>query len=489
MSESALARRLAKLQSILEVAKAMTAERRLDRLLALVVDDAAKVADADRCTLFLADRERGELWSKVAHGAATIRIPLGAGIAGAVAAAGVPIRIDDAYRDPRFEPAVDQATGYRTRTILAVPMKNTLGEVVGVLQALNKRDAAFTAEDEELLGALAGPAASAIENAVLNEEIERLFEGFVHASVVAIEQRDPTTAGHSGRVAVLTLALARAVEKAPPPAWVGVAFDAASLQQLRYAALLHDFGKVGVREHVLVKAEKLHAHELELVRARFDLARASLENERLRARLDPSTSPRAPGAERAANHDERARELDALWDAVLAANHPTVLAAEASERLARIAETTFVDPRGESRTLLTPFELSCLSIPKGSLSEAERKEIEGHVQHTFRFLSQIPWTRALRRVPEIAYGHHEKLDGGGYPRRVPGPSIPVETRMMTIADIYDALTASDRPYKKAMPADRALEILSDEARRGQIDAPLLDVFVEAGVWRASARAP
>ncbi len=476
MSDLALARRLAKLQSILDVAKAMTAERQLDRLLALVVDEAAKVAEADRCTLFLVDRERGELWSKVAHGTGTIRIPLGAGIAGAVAAAGASVRIADAYADRRFDPDVDRATGYRTRTILAVPMRNGRGDVVGVLQALNRKDGTFGAEDEELLGALAGPAASAIENAVLNEEIERLFEGFVQASVVAIEQRDPTTAGHSGRVARLTVALARAVEKAGTP---GLGFDEAALQQLRYAALLHDFGKVGVRERVLVKADKLDARELELVRARFDLARAQLENEALRAQLEG----RPDGAVAA-----RRRELDALWDVVAAANRPTVLPAEASARLAEIAARTFVDPRGETRPLLTPAELACLSIPRGSLSEAERKEIEAHVAHTFRFLSQIPWTRALRRVPEIAYGHHEKLDGRGYPRAIAGDGIAVETRMMTISDIYDALTASDRPYKKAMAPEKALDVLRDEAARGQLDATLLGVFVEAGVWRETAPA-
>ncbi len=473
-----LERRLEKLQSILDVAKAMAAERQLDRLLALIVAEAAKVAEADRCTLFLVDRDRGELWSKIAQGAAEIRIPIGAGIAGAVVGSGAAVRIDDAYADPRFDADVDRHTGYRTHSILAVPMRNTKGEVVGVLQALNRRDGAFGPEDEEFLFALAGPAASAIENAVLNEEIERLFEGFVRASVVAIEQRDPTTAGHSGRVAALTVALARAVESAPPSPYAGVRFDEVSLQQLRYAALLHDFGKVGVRERVLVKAEKLHPHELELVRARFDLARASLENERLRARLDGRPDGAGP---------ERAAELEALWEVVLAANRPTVLPAGAPAKLAEAAERTFRGPRGEAQALLTPFELACLSIPRGSLTEAERKEIEGHVAHTFRFLEQIPWTRALRRVPEIAYGHHEKLDGRGYPRGVGAQGLAVETRMMTIADIYDALTASDRPYKKALPPERALEILSDEAKRGQLDQALLGVFAEAGVWRETAR--
>jgi HD-GYP domain-containing protein (c-di-GMP phosphodiesterase class II) len=475
---AALERRLGKLQSILEVAKAMTVERNLDRLLALINDEAAKVAEADRCSIFLVDRDHGELWSKVAHGAEEIRIPLGTGIAGAVAACGEAVRIDDAYADPRFNQAVDAETGYRTRSILCVPMWNTKREIVGVLQALNRRDGAFTGEDAELLVALGGQAASAVENALLNEEIERLFEGFVRASVVAIEQRDPTTAGHSGRVATLTVGLARAVEKAPPPAWRDARFDAASIQQLRYAALLHDFGKVGVREHVLVKADKLYPHELEVLRARFDVIRVQLERDGLRRRLE--------GRDPAGVTDPLA-ELDRYWQVVLAANRPTVLPAEASAALGEIARRSFVDPRGEERPYLTADEVSILSIPKGSLSDPERLEIESHVTHTFNFLAQIPWTRALKRVPEIAYGHHEKLDGRGYPRHVPGAEIAVETRMMTISDIYDALTASDRPYKKAMPVEKALDILRDEAKRGQVDVALLDVFVAAGIWKETVR--
>jgi HD-GYP domain-containing protein (c-di-GMP phosphodiesterase class II) len=479
MDQNALERRLRKLQSILEVAKALTAERQVLRLLGLINDAAAQVAEADRCSIFVVDRDKGELWTRVAHGTGEIRIPLGAGIAGAVAQSGQAVAIPDAYADARFNQQVDAATGYRTHSILCVPMRNTRGEVVGVIQALNRRDGAFTAEDEELLGALAGPAASAIENALLNEEIERLFEGFVRASVVAIEARDPTTAGHSGRVATLTTGLAQAVEAAPPPAWRGVAFDGPSLQQLRYAALLHDFGKVGVREHVLVKADKLYPHQLELLRARFELARATLENDRLRARLEGRAE---------AEVEARLAELDALWELVTSSNRPTVLPEAASARLQEIAALCFTDPRGQVRPLVTTEELRLLAIPKGSLSDDERREIESHVSHTFNFLSQIPWTRALRRVPEIAYGHHEKLDGHGYPRAVAAPVIAVETRMMTIADIYDALTASDRPYKRALPAQKALDILGDEAKRGQIDQPLLGVFVESGVWKSVLRA-
>jgi HD-GYP domain-containing protein (c-di-GMP phosphodiesterase class II) len=474
---AALERRLAKLQSILEVAKAMTVERNLDRLLALINDEAAKVAEADRCSIFLVDREQGELWSKVAHGTKAIRIPLGTGIAGAVAERGEVVRIADAYADGRFNKQVDAGTGYRTRSILCVPMWNTRREITGVLQALNRRDGDFSEEDAELLLALGGQAASAVENAMLNEEIERLFEGFVKAAVLAIEQRDPTTAGHSGRVATLTVALARALDGAQTGAWRDVRFDAAALQQLRYAALLHDFGKVGVREHVLVKADKLYPHELELLRARFELIRSQLEREALQARLDGRDAGDAAG---------RLAELDRFWQVVVAANRPTVLPAEASAALGDIAKRTFVAPGGEPRPYLTPTELSLLSIPKGSLSDGERQEIEGHVTHTFRFLEQIPWTRTLKRVPEIAYGHHEKLDGKGYPRHLSAAQLGVEARMMAIADIYDALTASDRPYKKAMPLEKALDILRDEVKRGALDGSLLDVFIGAGIWKETA---
>jgi hypothetical protein len=183
---------------------------------------------------------------------------------------------------------------------------------------------------------------------------------------------------------------------------------------------------------------------------------------------------------------ERLRELEGFWQLVLECNRPTVLPEERAGRLARLAGLTWRDGAAE-RPYLTPDEVRILSIPRGSLSDGERGEIESHVTHTYRFLCQIPWTRALRRVPEIAWAHHEKLDGRGYPRGIPGAAIPVEARMMAIADIYDALTASDRPYKKALPAQKALDILGEEARRGQVDAGILGVFVESGTWKATPR--
>ncbi|AKQ63690.1 GAF domain protein [Myxococcus hansupus] len=483
-----LNRRLAKLTSILDVAKAMSAERDLDLLLPLILFEATKVVEADRCSLFILDRERNELWSKVAQGSKNeIRLPVGSGVAGQVAQTGAVINIPDAYADARFNRSFDISSGYQTKTILCVPMRDAGGEVTGVIQALNKLgDASFNAEDEELLLALGAQAAGAIENALLHEDINRLFEGFVSASVVAIESRDPTTAGHSGRVADLTVAMAQALEHLSTGPYAHTRFSAGELQELRYASLLHDFGKVGVREPVLVKAEKLYPHELEGLRARFQLARKDLQLQSYRRRIEAvKVRGQANLAEIEAEEEERlAREsgqLDEVMAFILSCNRPTVLAQGNFERLHELGGLRFVDAHGQAQPLLLPGEIQSLSIARGTLSPEERREIESHVEHTYRFLSQIPWTRTLRRVPEIAYAHHEKLDGTGYPRAE--KDIPVQSRMMSICDIYDALTASDRPYKKAVPHTLALDILKRESDAGQLDPALYTVFIEADIPR------
>ncbi len=484
-----LSHRVKKLQSILDVAKVMAAERDLDLLLPLILKHASSVVDADRCSLFILDRDRNELWSKIAQGTKSeIRVPVGTGIAGLVAQTGAVINIPDAYADPRFNRSIDLQHGYQTTTILCVPMHDANGEITGVIQALNKRSGTFTSEDEDLLMALGGQAASAVENALLHEEISRLFEGFVSASVVAIESRDPSTAGHSGRVAALTVGLAKATEHLSTGPYAGLRFTAQEIQEVRYASLLHDFGKVGVREPVLVKAEKLYPHELEVLKQRFELARMSRRLQSYQQRLE-AVRIRGEKAlpEIEAEAEERLaaqlRELDEVLGFILTCNRPTVLAQGGFERLAAIKELTFLDSAGDPLPMLSPLEVERLSIPKGSLSNAERLEIESHVEHTFRFLSQIPWTRTLRNVPEIAYAHHEKLNGKGYPRSIPAQVIPVQSKMMAISDIYDALTASDRPYKKAVPHPLALDILKKESDLGLIDGELFKIFVEAEIPR------
>ncbi|TLY26767.1 MAG: GAF domain-containing protein [Nitrospirae bacterium] len=429
----------------------MSTERDLGVLLEEIVEHARSVVEADRGSIFLLDKDKNELWSKVAQGAREIRFPADKGIAGHVAQTKKPLNIPDAYADPRFNPAVDKATGYRTRNMLTVPMLSTKDEVVGVLQVLNKaQDATFDAEDEEMLLALGGQAASAIENAILYDEINKLFEGFIAASVVAIESRDPT-----------------------------------------YASLLHDFGKGGVREHVLVKAEKLYLNALALLKARFEFIKRTLEKEALERKISVYQFAN-PGetvtllAKLDKELGSQLEEADEILRFLLECNIPTVLAKGGFERLNEIAARVYNAFDGP-KPYLTPPELVSLSIPKGSLTNEDRLEIESHVTHTYRFLATIPWTSKLRRIPEIAYGHHEKLDGKGYPRQIIAPEIPIQTRIMTISDIYDALTASDRPYKKAVPASKALDILGYEAKEGKLDSTLLHLFIDAKVYERTAR--
>ncbi len=482
-----LRRRVEKLGSILDVAKAMTVERDLDALLTLILEQAKQVLEADRCTIYILDADRGILWSRIAQGLnrEEIRLPIGQGIAGQVAATNAVLNIPDAYEDARFNREVDHATGYRTKQILCVPMRGARGELVGVLQALNRRDDhPFDEEDEELALALGGQAASAIQNTLLHEDIEHLFDGFVKAAVVAIEQRDPTTSGHSERVAELTCTLAATVDRVESGPYARVAVDAAQMREIRYASLLHDFGKVGVREAVLVKAKKLYPYELEQLRLRFALARTALERDYYR-KISALREAGGPAPDDLTLREELERELAQLeeaWHFIERCNEPTVLDSGGFERLQELARRTVPMDRGTG-PLLTTREVEFLSIPRGSLSREERMEIESHVTHTFRFLQKIPWTQDLAHVPEIAYAHHEKLDGRGYPRGLTAEQIPLGSKMMTICDIYDALTARDRPYKRAVPHEKALAILESEAERGLIDSALLHLFIEGEVPR------
>ncbi|HEX4421201.1 MAG TPA: HD domain-containing phosphohydrolase [Kofleriaceae bacterium] len=402
----------------------------------------------------------------------------------------------------------DDKNRYQTRSVLAVPMISARNEVIGVIQLINKRakgwiqlDLPSDFEDgvvpfdeisETYIFALASQAGIALENVLLYGEVKTLFDGFVKAAVTAIESRDPTTSGHSERVARLTVNLAIAVNETDVGHFREVRFSDDDLVQIQYAGLLHDFGKVGVREHVLVKAKKLYEHERALILQRFQLIKRGYKIEGLESKVRYLTeSTREQVAAQLAGVDRelagRVAELDDIIKSVLAANEPTVLDQGGFERIAEIAGMTWRDDDGAAVPFLSENEACCLQIRRGSLTEHERIEINSHVVHSYNFLRRIPWSRTLRDVPDIAGSHHEKLDGTGYPNALRGAQIPIPARMMAISDIYDALTASDRPYKKAMPAEKALDILASDVKRGQLDDDLFSVFVAAQVWTKSSR--
>jgi HD-GYP domain-containing protein (c-di-GMP phosphodiesterase class II) len=334
-----------------------------------------------------------------------------------------------------------------------------------------------------LTRALASMAAVSIENAQLHSQIEDIFESFLKAAVSAVDARDPTTAGHSLRVASLTAELAEAVEHATRGRYRDLRFTAVQMRELRFAALLHDIGKVAVREDVLVKAKKLPPILWERIDARFDLIQRTMELERCRMENGQcSVSANDGGVDE--QLAVQLQELERLKEIVRAANEPAMLAKDADASLRDIAQRTFNRADGRSQPYLTADELHFLQIARGTLDEQERTEIESHVQKTHQFLSGIPWTDNLKNLVTYASGHHEKLDGTGYPKRLTEKDIPVQTRLITLADMFDALTSSDRPYKAAVPADKALDIIRREADEGMLDRELVDIMTESHVYES-----
>jgi response regulator RpfG family c-di-GMP phosphodiesterase len=346
----------------------------------------------------------------------------------------------------------------------------------------------YTEREVAIVSSLAGQAAVSIENGMLYQDIENLFAGLIKAAVTAIDRRDPTTSGHSVRVTELTCDVAELVSAQTEGPYADKVFSENEMKQLRYAGLLHDFGKIGVSEETLIKKNKLSPVLEARVEGRFQLIKKTLEADAASARADAIGTKGTDGAagDLAAIQtklDEDLVTLAQYWAAVQDANVPRVLEEDAAAVLHDIAERTFIDPDGREQAYITPHELHFLEIRRGSLDENERLQIQSHVVHSYDFLVNIPWTEELSRVAEIVRGHHEKLDGSGYPDGVTGDHLSLETRIMTVCDIFDALTASDRPYKKAMPTEKALQVLQWEARDGMLDPDVVDLFVNSGVYK------
>lgn len=511
------------MEELNRIGVALSSTRDIEKLLDLILQKAREVTSADAGSLYLveemSEKER-RLRFKLTQND-SVRFPFTEftlpisekSMAGYVALRGEVINLPDAYQIPadrpyKFNPKIDQDSHYRTRSMLTMPMKNAKGEILGVLQLLNcKHDwgakltspeavedhvRPFAGRDVRQAISLASQAAVAYENSKLYEDIETLFEGFVKAAVTAIEQRDPTTSGHSFRVSTLTVGLAEMVDRADAGPYAGVNFTREQMKEIRYAALLHDFGKVGVREEVLVKAKKLYPMQLQVVQQRFDYIRKELEaktsQQKLRIMLEKNREM-ALGEIGIIDqeHERQLAEIDDYFQFVLQVNEPTVLKEGNFDRLIEIARRTYLDPRGSEHNFLNPEEVRYLSIPKGSLDPDERVQIESHVVHTFNFLTQIPWTREIKDIPMIARAHHEKLNGRGYPYQLNSEQIPLQAKMMTVSDIYDALSATDRPYKKALPPERALGILEMAVRDNEIDSELFKLFADARIYQLTSK--
>jgi HD-GYP domain-containing protein (c-di-GMP phosphodiesterase class II) len=527
------------LEELNRVGIALSETRDVERLLDLILRKAREITGADAGSLYLAEQNCGNTNGpsrNVANGAEQTRqlrfrltqndsvqfpyaehtLPLTEqSMAGYCALHGEVIELADAYRIPKTRPfhfnsSFDEEAGYRTRSLITLPMKNGKGEVLGVLQLINcKRHPKARLTDPNAvhrhvhpfperavrLGlSLASQAAVAYENSQLYRDIENLFDGFVNAAVKAIEQRDPTTSGHSQRVCEMTLSLAQAVDREKKGPYADLRFSREQMKELRYAALLHDFGKVGVQEEVLVKAKKLYPLQFSRLLDRFDYIRrdiqARIAEEKVELLLVHFRREAEARVRLKLLDGEASRllaELDRYVEFITRVNEPTILPSSEFELLTEISEKSYRDLRGVERPYITSEEVRYLSIPRGSLDKDERLQIEAHATHSFNFLAQIPWTPEYRGIPEIARAHHEKLNGRGYPIGLTASQIPVQAKIMTICDIFDALSASDRPYKRAVPTDHALEILETCVRDGEIDSDLFRLFLDARVYRLASK--
>ena len=390
----------------------------------------------------------------------------------------------DAMSDSRFKHQ-DSVVDLSLKSVMCTPLLFNK-QVLGFIQVDTKEGSSiFSKEDLQVLTGISSQVAIALKNSQLFEEIESLFEGFVRASVQAIEARDPETAGHSFRVADYTEKLAIIVDSTDKHGLKDTMFDRQQMREIRYAALLHDFGKVGVREHVLTKAKKLYPHELELIKQRFKYAKACLENKLYKNLIDKNIDKHLSVtefyAEKTSIDNQLKEEVDRLGsflNKITRINEPERLSEELEKDLEGIYQYRFLD-EDKSANLITEFEFSLLGLTYGSLNPEERVEIESHVSHTFAFLQLIPWTGTLSNVPDIAHAHHERLDGTGYPQGLSSDEIPVQSKIMAITDVYDALTAGDRPYRSGVPTEHALEIIEQEVGKGKLDETLFRIFVES----------
>lgn len=525
------------IEKLLAIGTALSGSYDLGELLNLILSKSREITCSDAGSVYLVDRsdEAPKLIFKAAQNdsipAASFRefaMPVTPNsLAGYVALTGESLILSDAYHLPKAVPYqldrnFDRDFAYRTRSVLVLPMLNQEGEITGVLQLINRKiqpnialDENNTLEltqpysewEERIVRSLASQAAISIERNQLQESIENLFEGFVRASIQVIEARDPTTCGHSERVAELTVRLGLEANEVISGPLQSVYFGDRQIQEIRYAALLHDFGKVGVPEAILGKRKKLYPEQLEVIRHRFTLAQRTLEMECAQEKFkylteQPLHRLHNPQEEAECQHcqhftglesrlQESIKNLQRYWELVLDLNEPEViqtrefqaLTEDALAELVTLSEYSYRDVDGQMKPLISPDEMVQLMVPRGNLTPQERLAIEAHVTHSYEFLKRIPWTKHLKDVPIIAYGHHEKLDGSGYPRALAGDAIPMQTQMMAIADIYDALTASDRPYKRRLPVDTVLNILHFEASKNKINTDLVELFEQRQVYK------
>ena len=500
-----------RLEQLNQIGVALSKETDINRLLEAILVAAQKITRADGGTLYRMTEERAlkfEIMRNdtlgIAMGGTTgTPIPFyplnlfdkdGAPITSMVAAYAVhhdqSVNVADAYTEEGFDFAgtknFDKKTGYRSQSFLTVPMKNHENEIIGVLQLLNAKDpvtgtvTAVSKEDQQLAESLASQAAIALTNRLLINHLENLFESFINLINAAIDDKSPYTAGHCSRVPQLTMLLAEAVNEVKVGPLREFSMTDKDRYELKIAGLLHDCGKVTTPVHVVDKATKLQTifDRVHLVDTRFEVLKRDAEIAALKAKLaNPSTDADQ-------QLQQRLREIEDDRAFLRVANVGGELMNEADQqRVQQIsAKYRWQDADGREGDFLTDDEIENLTIRAGTLTAAERQIINHHIEVTIQMLEALPWPKHLKNVAEYAGGHHERMDGKGYPRGLTREQMSVQARCMGIADIFEALTAKDRPYKKGKTLTESLTILGKFKLGGHVDPDLFDVFMWEKVY-------
>jgi HD-GYP domain-containing protein (c-di-GMP phosphodiesterase class II) len=494
-----------------DIGRALSGVYDLNTLLEMIVDQARSFTNADAGTLYIVEDNtlRFQIMQndslKIRMGGKTGEtIPFPpvelkeSNVSAFVALKGQSVNIPDVYDTDLFDftgpKKFDQSTGYRSKSMLVVPMKNHDSDVIGVLQLLNATNPVnnevieFSQDYENLSESLASQAAVSITNAKLISNMTELFEAFVKVMATAIDEKSPVTGGHIRRVADLTLTMAEVIHNHEEGIFKGITFSPDQMYELRIAAYMHDIGKVTSPVEIVEKAKKLQTifDRIQYVRLRMDymIQKVKLEGQQKKIELLEKRADPAEIKKIESDSEKQILELEDIRAFINKCNEPgEFLEDETLERLKEISLKTYFDNEGQEQPFLTDDELVNLSIRRGSITEAERKKMQDHAAVTLRMLKQIPFTKKLKNIPSFAGAHHEFINGKGYPLGLKGDEIPFEGKLMAVTDIAEALTASDRPYKKAMPLETVYRILRSMAGNGELDNDMVELFINQEIYK------
>ena len=494
-----------------DIGRALSGVHDLNALLEMIVDQARSFTNADAGTLYILENEtlRFQIVQndslKIFMGGKTGEtIPFPpvelkeSNVSAFVALKGKSVNIPDVYDTNLFDftgpKKFDQSTGYRSKSMLVVPMKNHDNDVIGVLQLLNAKNPvnneviAFSQDYENLSESLASQAAVSITNAKLISNMTELFEAFVKVMATAIDEKSPVTGGHIRRVADLTLTMAEVIHNHDEGAFKDRKFSPDQMYELRIAAYMHDIGKVTSPVEIVEKAKKLQTifDRIHYIRLRMDyiIQKVKLEGQQKKIELLERKADLAEIKKVELKSEKQIQEMEDIRLFINKCNEPgEFLEDETLDKLKEISLRTYLDNEGQQQPFITEDELLNLSIRRGSITDAERKKMQDHAAVTLKMLKQIPFTKKLKNIPSFAGAHHEFINGKGYPLGLKGDEIPFEGKLMAVTDIAEALTASDRPYKKAMPLETVYRILRSMAGNGELDNDMVELFINEEIYK------